>query len=105
MHSCLRTFFSIWYVPQLALIWMLLTCRDSILRLCYWLLTYLLLQRQSALKKKHDELLSGGRRGAESESRAVLGNAELPFRRNDEVSGLILLSWLKKQWKLKAETQ
>jgi len=50
------------------------------------------LQRQSALKKKHDELLSGGRRGAESESRAVLGNAELPFRRNDEVSGLILLS-------------
>ncbi|XP_027902018.1 uncharacterized protein LOC114162359 isoform X3 [Vigna unguiculata] len=40
--------------------------------------------RQSALKKKHDELLSGGRRGAESESRAVLGNAELPFRRNDE---------------------
>ncbi|XP_027902021.1 uncharacterized protein LOC114162359 isoform X6 [Vigna unguiculata] len=42
--------------------------------------------RQSALKKKHDELLSGGRRGAESESRAVLGNAELPFRRNDEVS-------------------
>nr|XP_007138733.1 hypothetical protein PHAVU_009G232800g [Phaseolus vulgaris]ESW10727.1 hypothetical protein PHAVU_009G232800g [Phaseolus vulgaris] len=42
--------------------------------------------RQSALKKKHDELLSSGRRGAESNSRAVLGNAALPFRRNDEVS-------------------
>ncbi|XP_047157477.1 uncharacterized protein LOC124828253 isoform X2 [Vigna umbellata] len=42
--------------------------------------------RQSALKKKHDELLSSGRRGEESDSRAVLGNAALPFRRNDEVS-------------------
>ncbi|XP_017419848.1 uncharacterized protein LOC108329952 isoform X2 [Vigna angularis] len=40
--------------------------------------------RQSALKKKHDELLSSGRRGEESDSRAVLGNAALPFRRNDE---------------------
>ncbi|CAJ1975815.1 unnamed protein product [Sphenostylis stenocarpa] len=42
--------------------------------------------RQSALKKKHDELLSSGRGGAESDSRAVLGNAALPFSRNDEVS-------------------
>jgi len=50
------------------------------------------LQRQSALKKKQDELLSSGRRGAESDSRGVLGNAALPFRRNDEVSGLIFLS-------------
>ncbi|KAG4990678.1 hypothetical protein JHK87_024135 [Glycine soja] len=42
--------------------------------------------RQSALKKKHDELLSSSRRGEESDSRTVIGNAALPFRRNDEVS-------------------
>ncbi|KAL2997788.1 hypothetical protein AAZX31_09G060600 [Glycine max] len=42
--------------------------------------------RQSALKKKHDELLSSSRRGEESDSRTVIGNAALPFRRNDECS-------------------
>ncbi|XP_020224046.1 uncharacterized protein LOC109806098 isoform X4 [Cajanus cajan] len=42
--------------------------------------------RQSALKKKHDELLSSGRRGAESDDRTVTSNAALPFRTNDEVS-------------------
>ncbi|KAL5158369.1 hypothetical protein HKD37_15G042867 [Glycine soja] len=41
--------------------------------------------RQSALKKKH-ELLSSGRRAEESDSRTVIGDAALPFRRNDEVS-------------------
>ncbi|XP_020224044.1 uncharacterized protein LOC109806098 isoform X2 [Cajanus cajan] len=40
--------------------------------------------RQSALKKKHDELLSSGRRGAESDDRTVTSNAALPFRTNDE---------------------
>ncbi|KAH1209372.1 hypothetical protein GmHk_15G043923 [Glycine max] len=41
--------------------------------------------RQSALKKKH-ELLSSGRRAEESDSRTMIGDAALPFRRNDEVS-------------------
>ncbi|KAH1209371.1 hypothetical protein GmHk_15G043923 [Glycine max] len=39
--------------------------------------------RQSALKKKH-ELLSSGRRAEESDSRTMIGDAALPFRRNDE---------------------
>ncbi|KAH1209369.1 hypothetical protein GmHk_15G043923 [Glycine max] len=46
--------------------------------------------RQSALKKKH-ELLSSGRRAEESDSRTMIGDAALPFRRNDEVSVLHLL--------------
>ncbi|XP_019416999.1 PREDICTED: uncharacterized protein LOC109328145 isoform X2 [Lupinus angustifolius] len=42
--------------------------------------------RQTALKKKHDELLSIDRKGAESDSRASTGNAASPFQANDEVS-------------------
>ncbi|XP_028774181.1 uncharacterized protein LOC114731208 isoform X3 [Neltuma alba] len=42
------------------------------------------MMRQSALKKKHDELLSSSPRGSESDSASV-GNAALAFR-NDEVS-------------------
>lgn len=49
--------------------------------------------RQSALKKKHDELLlKGSGKGTESDGRTVIGDAALPLRANDEVSGLILLS-------------
>ncbi|KAI9112543.1 hypothetical protein K1719_016466 [Acacia pycnantha] len=44
----------------------------------------MVLQRESALKKKHDELLGSSPRGSESESASV-GNAALIFR-NDEVS-------------------
>ncbi|KAK7281205.1 hypothetical protein RIF29_08980 [Crotalaria pallida] len=47
--------------------------------------------RQTALKKKQDELLSSSRRGAESDSSTIIGNAALQFSSNDEVSGLILL--------------
>ncbi|XP_057434151.1 uncharacterized protein LOC130726849 isoform X2 [Lotus japonicus] len=46
------------------------------------------MMRESALKKKHDELLSSNRRGAESDTSTVVGNAGLPFRTNDEVSEL-----------------
>ncbi|KAK7411944.1 hypothetical protein VNO78_03389 [Psophocarpus tetragonolobus] len=42
--------------------------------------------RQSALKKKQDELLSSCQKGADTDSRTVTGNVALPFRRNDEVS-------------------
>ncbi|RYR20546.1 hypothetical protein Ahy_B03g065716 isoform B [Arachis hypogaea] len=49
------------------------------------------IMRQSALKKKHDELLSSRRRGAETDSSTVIGNDALPFHTNDEVSGLISL--------------
>ncbi|TKY72793.1 transcriptional regulator ATRX-like isoform X1 [Spatholobus suberectus] len=52
--------------------------------------------RQSALKKKHDELLSRGQRGAESDSSTSIGNAALPFSRNDEVSVLHLLKNLQR---------
>lgn len=44
------------------------------------------MMRESALKKKHDELLSSNRRGAESDTSTVVGNAGLPFRTNDECS-------------------
>lgn len=53
----------------------------------------LIWQRQTALKKKQDELLSSSRRGAESDSSSIIGNAAaLPFHTSDEVSGLLLLS-------------
>ncbi|KAK7329080.1 hypothetical protein VNO77_23226 [Canavalia gladiata] len=43
--------------------------------------------RQSALKKKHHELLGSSQRGEEkSDSSTVIGNAALPFTTNDEVS-------------------
>ncbi|KAJ1439856.1 hypothetical protein SESBI_02078 [Sesbania bispinosa] len=46
----------------------------------------MVLQRQSALKKKHDLLLSSRGRGAESDNSTIIGNAALPFSTNDEVS-------------------
>ncbi|CAL0320302.1 unnamed protein product [Lupinus luteus] len=42
--------------------------------------------RQAALKKKHDELLSSDRRGAESDNRASTSNAASPIQTNHEVS-------------------
>jgi hypothetical protein len=55
----------------------------------------LIWQRQSALKKKQDELLSISRRDAESNINSmIIRNAALPFNASDEVSGLILLSLL-----------
>ncbi|KAL1363702.1 uncharacterized protein LOC107478820 isoform X1 [Arachis duranensis] len=42
------------------------------------------IMRQSALKKKHDELLSSRQRGAETDSSTVIGNDALPFHTNDE---------------------
>ncbi|XP_061362781.1 uncharacterized protein LOC133306471 isoform X2 [Gastrolobium bilobum] len=44
------------------------------------------IMRQSALKKKHNELLSRSQRGAERDSSTVIDNAALPFSSNDEVS-------------------
>ncbi|XP_045789926.1 nucleolar protein dao-5 isoform X2 [Trifolium pratense] len=45
------------------------------------------MMRQSALKKKQDELLSIGQRDAESNSSSmIIGNAALPFNTSDEVS-------------------
>lgn len=49
------------------------------------------MMRQSALKKKQDELLNS-QRGAESDRRMITSNATLPLSTSDEVSGLILLS-------------
>jgi len=51
----------------------------------------LIWQRQSALKKKQDELLNS-QRGAENDRRMIISNAALPLNTSDEVSGLILLS-------------
>ncbi|XP_012574189.1 uncharacterized protein [Cicer arietinum] len=44
------------------------------------------MMRQSALKKKHDELHSSNQRGVEGDSGMIIGNAKLPFSTSDEVS-------------------